>query len=268
MTQTNLPSVPTAAELPTLPVPNDLQLVRQENADQVLRALRAAETLLTYEPETLTAEQDEQVAEYLVRVRRTVEQLKRRREPLTRAFDAIRTAFVQLEATLDPTKTSTVPGQLQALRDAYAARIRAQEVARQEELRQRILADQRRQEELRQLEEARQREELWDLQMEQRAEELQNDIQVEREELERRAAEPLPEVPKGRAGVRVEVTDPRAYVALLSLFVEREHRTAEQWPRLTLAQLVTWAERLATSTGEVLEVEGLHYAETFRTVAR
>jgi len=216
----------------------------EANLASVERARAAAEAFLTYDPLRMTAEEDEHLQTYLVKARATLEQLQARRAPLTKSFDAIRSQFVQLEAQLDPKKADSVTAHLQAIRDAYAARLRAAEAARQAQLRQAA-------EQLRQVEAA--------------AQSPSPELVAAVEQL---VAEPLPEVPKGRAGVRAEVTHPRAYVALLALYLERETRTLDQLSRLTLGQLTTYAERLATSTGEVLDVEGLSYVETFKTVAR
>lgn len=213
----------------------------EANLASLDRAAAAAADLLTLDPATLTPAQDEQLQTYLVKARRTLELMQERRAPLTRALDAVRQQFVQLEAQLDPKKKESVTARLQALRDAYAARLREAELERQREIQRRAV-------EARQAPAAEQAQLL--------------------EVVEQLAAEPLPEVPRGRAAVAVTVTEPGAYVALLALYLERERRTLDQLSRLTLGQLVTFAERLATSTGEVLEVPGLQYAETFRTVAR
>lgn len=226
---------------PNLPAPALAAEAWEANLASVQRAREAAADLLTIDPATLTPEQDAQLETYLVKARRTLEQLQTRRAPLTKAFDAVRAQFVTLEAELDPKKGGSLTARLQATRDAYAARLRQAELQRQDEIRQRAEA-------------ARQGSETDRVQLVQEVEQL--------------LAEPLPEIPKGRAAVAVTVTDPQAYVALLALYLERERRTLDQLSRLTLGQLVTFAERLATSTGELLEVPGLQYAETFKTVAR
>lgn len=225
----------------SLPAPAQAAEAWEANLASLDRATAAAADLLTLNAATLTPEQDAALETYLVKARRTLEQMQERRTPLTRALDAVRTQFVQLEAQLDPKKTNSVTARLQALRDAYAARLRQAELQRQDEIRERAIAAQKAS--------AAEREQLLEV-------------------VEQLAAEPLPEVPKGRSSVTITVTDASAYVGLLALYLERERRTLDQLSRLTLGQLVTFAERLATSTGEVLEVHGLQYSETFRTVAR
>lgn len=114
--------------LPNLPADAELAPLLQESHAQSTRAQEAAAPLLAYDPATLTPEQDQQLADYLVRARRTLEQLRERRAPLTRALDAVRTALVALESPLDPRKTDSLVQRLQATRDA-AARRRLEEAA-------------------------------------------------------------------------------------------------------------------------------------------
>lgn len=245
--------------LPTSPL---LAEAYGENAAALERARNAAADLLTLDVTTLTPADDEQLATYLVRARRTLEQLKARREPLTQAFDAVRNRFVQLEAELDPKKPASLTARLQALRDAYAARLR-EEARRQreaEEARLRALEAKQRQLEA-ELETAdeRRRHEL-------EAERFRNELAHAQQAAA--VAHPTVAEPAGKTSLRTTVTHPQAYVALLALYVEREAPTVEALGKLTLARLETWAANLATTTGEVLEVEGLQYVETFRTVAR
>lgn len=196
--------------LPTLPEPNLLQDLLQQGIAQSERAVQYAQTLQKYQPESMTPEQDQELADYLVRARRTLEQLKERRAPLTRTLDAIRQRLIALEAPLDPRKPDSIVAELQQKRDAYAKR-RLQE------------------------------------------------------SYDGTATEPPP---AAREGFAIEVTHPRAYLTLLALYIEQEQPTMEKLARLKLEQLVSWAERLATSTGEVIEEEGLSYIWSVRTVAR
>lgn len=261
----------TPAPIQNLPTASGLSQAYASNVESVARAQAAGAALTVYDPTTMTTDQDAELAEFLVRARRTLDQLQLRRNPITKAFDAVRAEFVRLESQLDPKKPDNVVARIQAIRDGYAARLRAEEAARLEELRrqQRALEEERRRAEQAAAEalaaaaDAEQRR-----QVAEQLEAVTEQYAEQAEELIQHAAQALPEVPKGRAGVRVTVTDPRAYVALLAVYVERERRTLDQLNRLTLGQLVTYAERLAIGTGEVLEVEGLQYDETFRTVAR
>lgn len=258
---TTPPSLPVAYLTDDLTVLPTLADAYDANAAALERARAAAADLLPCDVSTLTPEEDERLATYLVRARRTLEQLRARREPLTQAFDAVRQRFVQLEAELDPKKAGSLTARLQALRDAYAARLREEARLRREAEEARLAALEAEQRSLQvelatatgtdraALEAARFRNEL-----------------AHAQQAAAVAAPAAPE-PAGRLALRATVTHPRAYVALLALYVERETPTLEALAKLPLARLETWAAQLATTTGEVLEVEGLTYVETFRTVA-
>ncbi|MDE7159976.1 MAG: hypothetical protein K2O24_03935 [Muribaculaceae bacterium] len=73
---------------------------------------------------------DQTVAKYIEKTRRTIREMNERRAPVTKLFDQVRKEFTTLENDIDPTKTGTVPYQLQQLRNRYAARKREQEEAR------------------------------------------------------------------------------------------------------------------------------------------
>jgi hypothetical protein len=118
--------------LPALPanLAQTAALALDTNKGRNERALAAAEPLLALSPETMTPEQDALVEEYLVRARRTLEQMQTERAPVTRAFDAVRAEFTQLEAPLDPKKKDAPVARLQALRDAYASLVYKREEAK------------------------------------------------------------------------------------------------------------------------------------------
>ncbi len=81
----------------------------------------------------MTDELDREVASYIDKVKRTLAKMNENRSPLTKLFDEVRKEFTKLENTIDPSKTDTVPYRLQALRNAYAARKRAEEERRRRE---------------------------------------------------------------------------------------------------------------------------------------
>ncbi len=81
----------------------------------------------------MTDELDREVASYIDKVKRTLAKMNENRSPLTKLFDEVRKEFTKLENTIDPGKTDTVPYRLQALRNAYAARKRAEEERRRRE---------------------------------------------------------------------------------------------------------------------------------------
>lgn len=89
---------------------------------------------------SMTDELDQRAAEFIERSKKTVKKMNEKRAPVTKLFDEIRTVFTNLENDVDPTKLSTIPGQLQKLRNEYAKKKReeAERKRREEERRQRI----------------------------------------------------------------------------------------------------------------------------------
>ena len=93
--------------------------------------LRACETLLAkIREDGMTDELDRTAASYLERTRRTIKAMTELRSPVTKIFDQVRKEFTTLENDIDPTKSGTIPCQLQQLRNAYAAKKREEEEAR------------------------------------------------------------------------------------------------------------------------------------------
>lgn len=78
----------------------------------------------------MTDELDKQVAEYIERSRKTIRKMNDRRTPVTKFFDDIRKVFTSLENEIDPAKPGSVSYELQQLRNAYAAKKRAEEEER------------------------------------------------------------------------------------------------------------------------------------------
>ncbi len=95
------------------------------------RCRMAGEQLLSQiQSEGMSDELDRAVAKYIEKTRLTVKAMNERRAPLTKLFDQVRKEFTGLENNIDPTKSGTVPFQLQAFRNKYAALKREQEEAR------------------------------------------------------------------------------------------------------------------------------------------
>lgn len=93
--------------------------------------LRACEKLLAkIKEDGMTDELDRTAASYLERTRRTIKAMTELRSPVTKIFDQVRKEFTTLENDIDPTKSGTIPCQLQQLRNAYAAKKREEEEAR------------------------------------------------------------------------------------------------------------------------------------------
>ena len=81
----------------------------------------------------MTDELDQQAAKYIEAARKTVAKMNDKRSPLTKLFDQIRSEFTRLEGEIDPTKSGTVPNQLQQLRNKFAAQKREEEERRRRE---------------------------------------------------------------------------------------------------------------------------------------
>lgn len=81
----------------------------------------------------MTDELDQQAAKYIDAARKTVAKMNDKRSPLTKLFDQIRSEFTRLEGEIDPSKSGTVPNQLQQLRNKFAAQKREEEERRRRE---------------------------------------------------------------------------------------------------------------------------------------
>lgn len=92
--------------------------------------------------EGMTDELDKKAASFIDKARRTVKAMNEKRSPVTKLFDEIRSTFTILENEIDPSKSGTVPYQLQQHRNQYAAMKRAEEERRRQEEMKRIKAEQ------------------------------------------------------------------------------------------------------------------------------
>ena len=80
-------------------------------------------------------ELDQKVAGYIEKSRRTVKVMNEKRSPFTKLFEQVRTQFTQIENEIDPSKSGTIPYQLQAYRNQYAAKkLQAQQEAQRKAL--------------------------------------------------------------------------------------------------------------------------------------
>lgn len=76
---------------------------------------------------------DQQCATYIVKARKTVSKMNTSRSAITKLFDQIRSEFTGMENAIDPTKSGSIPYQIQQERNQYAARKRAEEERRRRE---------------------------------------------------------------------------------------------------------------------------------------
>lgn len=105
-----------------------------DNAASAKRCLMAGQELLNkINAYGMSDELDQQIAVYLDKTKKTLSKMNERRAPLTKIFDEIRKEFTKLENTIDPSKADTIPFQLQANRNSYAAQKRAEEERRRRE---------------------------------------------------------------------------------------------------------------------------------------
>lgn len=89
--------------------------------------------LVRIQQQGMTDELDQQAAKYIEAARKTVAKMNDKRSPLTKLFDQIRSEFTRLEGEIDPSKSGTVPNQLQQLRNRFAAQKREEEERRRRE---------------------------------------------------------------------------------------------------------------------------------------
>ncbi len=127
----------------------DLTIVRKENVqmiaqsapqiyqDNTLSCQRCNDygkrLLAQINEQGMNDELDMQCATYITKAKNTVKKMNTNRSAITKLFDQIRSEFTGMENSIDPTKTDSVPYQIQQARNAYAARKRAEEERRRRE---------------------------------------------------------------------------------------------------------------------------------------
>ncbi len=93
----------------------------KENLVSHSRCIEAGKSLLErVGREGMSDALDMEIAAYIEKAKATVRKLNGKRTPVTQLFDQIRKAYIAMENDVDPSKTTSVPGQLQAHRNAYA----------------------------------------------------------------------------------------------------------------------------------------------------
>lgn len=126
-----------------------LPIVREENIKEIVhsapqayeanqlsrqRCEAAGKVLLDSIKQTgMTDELDQKAATYIEKARRTVKAMNDRRSPVTKLFDQVRTAYTQMESSINPATQGTIAYMLQQERNAYAAKKHAEEEKRQRE---------------------------------------------------------------------------------------------------------------------------------------
>lgn len=128
-------------------------IIRQENVELIVRnapqsynenqvshdrCIEYGQKLLSAIASGMTDELDQRAAEYIERAKKTVKKMNEKRSPVTKLFDEIRAVYTGLENDIDPAKSGSIPAQLQAHRNQYAARKREESEARRREEERRI----------------------------------------------------------------------------------------------------------------------------------
>ena len=116
----------------------------QRNQTSVSDCNQAGQTLL----DTIEAagginsdELDEKVSEYLAKTKITVENMNKRRKPLTQLLATVSKSFTSLESAIDVKSTTTIPYKLQQARNKYAAKKIAEQKRREEEARRKQMLE-------------------------------------------------------------------------------------------------------------------------------
>lgn len=128
---------------------NELSIVRPENVQMIaqnapkifddnrqrsVRCNDAGNALLAeIQQNGMSDALDQRCAGYLEKSRKTVKLMNEQRSPITKLFDQIRTEFTGMENSIDPTKSGSIPYQIQAYRNQYAAHKREEEEKRRRE---------------------------------------------------------------------------------------------------------------------------------------
>lgn len=84
---------------------------------------------------------DTKVSEYLAKTKITVENMNKRRKPLTQLLATVSKSFTSLESAIDIKSVTTIPYKLQQARNQYAAKKLAEQKRREEEARRRQMIE-------------------------------------------------------------------------------------------------------------------------------
>lgn len=103
----------------------------QENQLSHVRCLEAGNALLLkVQKEGMNDALDVEIARFIEKAKLTVRKMYGKRTPVTQLFDRIRKVYTAMEADVDPSKPDSIPGQLQAARNAFARRKHEEEERR------------------------------------------------------------------------------------------------------------------------------------------
>lgn len=95
----------------------------RENQLSHTRCLEAGNALLArVRKEGMSDALDMELANYIEKSKLTVKKMNGKRTPVTQLFDQIRKVYTSMENDVDPSKSNSIPGQLQAFRNSFAAK--------------------------------------------------------------------------------------------------------------------------------------------------
>ena len=106
----------------------------KENQVSHFRCIEAGKSLLErVKREGMSDILDMEIAKFIEKAKLTVKKMNGKRTPVTQLFDQIRKVYTTMENEVDPTKVTSVPGQLQAYRNAFAQKKHEEEEHRRRE---------------------------------------------------------------------------------------------------------------------------------------
>ncbi len=106
----------------------------KENQVSHFRCIEAGKSLLErVKREGMSDALDMEIAKFIEKAKVTVKKMNGKRTPVTQLFDQIRKVYTTMENEVDPTKAASVPGQLQAYRNAFAQKKHEEEERRRRE---------------------------------------------------------------------------------------------------------------------------------------
>lgn len=113
------------------------ELAPQTYRDNRLSHTRCLEAgsflLLKVKNEGMSDALDIEIAKFIEKAKITVKKMNGKRAPVTQLFDQIRKVYTSMENDVDPSKSASIPGQLQAYRNAYAKKKHEEEEQRRRE---------------------------------------------------------------------------------------------------------------------------------------
>lgn len=103
----------------------------KDNQLSHFRCLEAGKQLLErVQREEMSDALDMDIAKFIEKAKITLKKMNGKRSPVTQLFDQIRKAYTSMENEVDPAKATSIPGQLQAVRNAFAQKKHEEEERR------------------------------------------------------------------------------------------------------------------------------------------